>query len=815
MATGSVAFGSRDASGGVMSDSLRRGSGAASTSEPLSAYESDALVRVVTTIPRRDSRKSVPLRDVFLDARWSEAVDASPMADYYLSAMTYDEFVHQPKARMLSYRADRVTRFDCAVRDPARVVSSAAHACVPLGCLETPQTKSGWTHLWIDALHHLDDASAKRDTTQLSAWVCLNVTVLPQAWLTRDPDKCNAAFGRAWINRELAFGRVDRDALDLFFEMCVRVHAEQTEGKIWDGPDGDLRGPRLLARLIGRRPRAAASDEASDPDVAIAALEWWDRVVTSRERNARQASPGGDSGAVETRSPVDRRRSVEIDRVANSSRSLATDASGEDTDGECELQLKELMYNLSARQLSDSPSANRAALGKDAALAWHVVCAYASDAFHEPSDAYVCATSVVATACGLAPVRDPLDGWKKKFAARGAEPPRGSDGKLAYRAEDVDVDALDANHETLRVCWRLLAPKADWDDVPECLRGVVHADHARVDWTTRPPGTASLGLGPVPASLMTRGGVAPVGPFFGFDFSRAPNGHRKVGELRGGSGTKRALRTRGAEDGSDADPFPDLETDGVFAPRTYAGEVLRLLTGGLEASGLGSPVTSERGASLNASPPPSLNASRAASRFGSSFGSSFGLSRRTSFGSSFGLSRRTSRAASGTSASSAAALSRSSSGASRASGVFTDSDASDDEPTELAAVDGLASALGKEYMGYHPACRWNTNATARKKNAAAANRAERDEMERTLQNLWRAWIARYDDDGSGTVSLDELRAFASAETCPSHDSYMQTLHEWASNALELGDLDAEFRRVDVDGSGELEYPEFRAMLLTE
>ena len=88
-------------------------------------------------------------------------------------------------------------------------------------------------------------------------------------------------------------------------------------------------------------------------------------------------------------------------------------------------------------------------------------------------------------------------------------------------------------------------------------------------------------------------------------------------------------------------------------------------------------------------------------------------------------------------------------------------------------------------------------------------------MERTLQNLWRAWIARYDDDGSGTVSLDELRAFASAETCPSHDSYMQTLHEWASNALELGDLDAEFNRVDVDGSGELEYPEFRAMLLTE
>lgn len=769
-----------------MSDSLRRGSGAASTSEPLSAFESDATVRVVTTNPRRDSRKSVPLRDVFADARWSDAVDASPMADCYLSAMTYDEFVHQPKARMLSYRADRVTRFDCAVRDPARVVSDAAHAFVPLAFLETPQIKSGWTHLWIDALHHLDDVEAKRDATQLSAWLCLNVTVLPQAWLTQDPDTCHAAFGRAWINRELAFGRVDRDALDLFFEMCVREHAAQTEGKIWDGSDADLRGPRLLARLIGRRPRAAASDEASDPDVAIAALEWWHRV---KELHARRRSVGGRDLPVSP-SPT---RSIGP---------IATDASGEDTDGECELQLKELMYNLSARQLSDEPAANRAALSKDAALAWHVVCAYASDAFHEPSDAYVCSLSVVATACGFPEIRDPLERWKRKYAAKPEGAPRGRDGKLVYRAEDVDVDALDANHETLRFCWALLAPKRDWDDIPECLRGVVHADHARVDWSTRPPGTASLGLGPVPASLMTRGGVAPVGPFFGFDFSRAPNGHRKVGELRGGSGTKRAVNTRGAGDGTDDDPFPDLETDGVFAPRTYAGEVLRLLTERLEAAGVATKV--HRTDATPSTPSPSLRTSRRAISAFSSFGSSFGglsLGGRTTSGASESVVANDGEGS----------ISRTSSAA---GSIFTDSDASDGELDEFSAVDGLASALGREYMGYHPTCRWNLNATARRKNAAAAE-SENAELERTLQNLWRAWIARYDADKSGTVSLAELKAFASAEVCPSSDSYMQTLHEWASNALELGDLDAEFNRVDVDGSGELEYPEFRAMLLTE
>ena len=300
--------------------------------------------------------------------------------------------------------------------------------------------------------------------------------------------------------------------------------------------------PTCAARVCWRGSsagvRAAASEEASDPDVPIAALEWWSRInsLTTERRSSvvrrasvdrKPPSPGASS------SPTRVVGDVAVGPIA-------TDASGEDTDGECELQLKELMYNLSARQLSDDPVTNRAALEKDVALAWHVVCAYASDAFYEPTDAYVCSTSVVAVACGFPNVRDPLDVWKRKYASKNEGPPKGRDGKLAYRAEDVDVDALDGNHEILRVCWRTLAPRKDWDGVPELLRGVVHADHARVDWSSRPPGTASLGLGPVPASLMTRGGVAPVGPFFGFDFSRAPNGHRKVGELRGGSGTARA-----------------------------------------------------------------------------------------------------------------------------------------------------------------------------------------------------------------------------------------------------------------------------------
>ena len=263
------------------------------------------------------------------------------------------------------------------------------------------------------------------------------------------------------------------------------------------------------------------------------------------------------------------------------------------------------------------------------------------------------------------------------------------------------------------------------------------------------------------------------------------------------------MNTRGAGEGTDDDPFPDLETDGVFAPRTYAGEVLRLLTERLEAAGLAT-TRPPRGEKVNgnATPSPSLNTSRRTISAFSSIGSSFGGFR--------GGGRTTSTASENDAE---VSISRTSSAA---NSIFTDSDASDGELDEFSAVDGLASALGREYMGYHPTCRWNLEVTARRKNAAMErDESENAEMERTLQNLWRAWIGKYDADKSGTVSLAELKAFASATVCPSSDSYMQTLHEWASNALELGDLDAEFNRVDVDGSGELEYPEFRAMLLTE
>ena len=111
---------------------------------------------------------------------------------------------------------------------------------------------------------------------------------------------------------------------------------------------------------------------------------------------------------------------------------------------------------------------------------------YASDAFFEATDAYFCSLGVLALACGFDPIGDPLGAWKRKFFRNGKTPPRDRNGKLHFRIEDVDVTVLDNNHAVLRKAWEVLAPRSSWEGIPECLRGVVFADHAR------------YGLGPFP-----------------------------------------------------------------------------------------------------------------------------------------------------------------------------------------------------------------------------------------------------------------------------------------------------------------------------
>eukprot|EP00217_Crustomastix_stigmatica_P004064 CAMPEP_0183795886 /NCGR_PEP_ID=MMETSP0803_2-20130417/5377_1 /TAXON_ID=195967 /ORGANISM="Crustomastix stigmata, Strain CCMP3273" /LENGTH=96 /DNA_ID=CAMNT_0026040393 /DNA_START=39 /DNA_END=326 /DNA_ORIENTATION=+ len=89
------------------------------------------------------------------------------------------------------------------------------------------------------------------------------------------------------------------------------------------------------------------------------------------------------------------------------------------------------------------------------------------------------------------------------------------------------------------------------------------------------------------------------------------------------------------------------------------------------------------------------------------------------------------------------------------------------------------------------------------------------ETEADLKNLWDTWLKEYDKDGSKTISLDELKAFGEAEYT-GNDTYMKMLKEWVEGAKAgEGGLEGAFKEVDKDGSGELEFEEFKAMLMAE
>lgn len=574
------------------------------------------------------------------------------------SRRTIAEFASDAASRVLSYRSSDVIEIDAKVSDPSRLIT-ATRCHVPLSCLATPQTTTPWRRLWVDVLAHLGDPAERVAARDHCARLLLAIPVLPQYWLHASHADAFEAFDRAWIHQELAYGRLDRDALEKFFAICVKSHATQTDGRPWRGAEEDLEGPKLMSRLIAIRLKAARSDAAAEPDVAWAACEWW-----ARRRGGRGVAPV-----------------VTVD----------------ETDEECDLELKELVFNLSARQLADDPATNRAALERDPCLAWSVLKSYATVTAHEPADAYVAGLGVICAACGFPPIRDPLGAFKAKHLTAEADAEKVSDGalvtgalpldpatgKLAYEWTDVDLDALNANHEVLRLCWRAVSRCGDVRKaVPDLLRvGVAPGDRAVCDVIACPPGMATLGLGPV-----RRPEDAPVG-----------------------------------------------------ATTVFVGEDVALdLDCALRLDGLPAKIE--------------LRVKTSAERE-----------------------------------------------ASEAPGAL--------EP-------GLfdAGSFGKDRVGYHPRCAWNEERFVEKDEARAKEDAE---FERTLQNLWTAWLAEFDEDGSGTISFDELKAFASQASCSSADGYMKSLHEWASAALEDGSLREEFDRVDDDGSGQLEYPEFRALLWTE
>ncbi len=402
--------------------------------------------------------------------------------------------------------------------------------------------------------------------------------------------------------------------------------------------------------MVGKRCRAALSEHEDMVESSWSAIEWF----------ARTKKADG----------------------------IAVEVTGDETDDECAMLLSDYVKSLGARQLSETVERNVAALLANPALAFSVVKSYANTRMFDTSEMYVASLGVVAAACGLVPIADPLGEYRESFRRAGQKPPRNPDGSLRFTVDDVDVDVLNANHAALRLCWKNLLTRSDaCSAVPPAIVGVGPTDRAKLDWTRCPPGVATLGLGPVPADAFDASGVCRLGEHHAFDMAtegpKPADGYWHRGELRGVADED---ETAGEDSGS---------------PKVAAN----------------SRVVADAGEHT-----------------------------RESLG-------------------------------------------------------------GARYAGFHPQCRWNVSLAD-----VEAEEKESAEFERTLRNLWHAWLAEYDADGSGTISLEELKAFASLPECPSGDGYMQSLYEWAAGNLESGDLEAAFNEVDADGSGEMEYEEFGLML---
>ena len=204
-------------------------------------------VRVITSAP---GASSVPLGELFSDARWADAVAASPLASHHLSAMSYESFVASPTSRVLSYRWNQLLRLNCPLRDPAEVEEQFV-GDVALSVLQTPP--HGWTALWADALNHLNVPAGLAMTLETMGGLYLAAPTLPQYFLVGGYAAAEAAMSRGWMHQEVAYGRLDERALDRFVGLCLSRHKEQTGGRPFRGNPFYLEGPNLLAALVGKR----------------------------------------------------------------------------------------------------------------------------------------------------------------------------------------------------------------------------------------------------------------------------------------------------------------------------------------------------------------------------------------------------------------------------------------------------------------------------------------------------------------------------------------------------------------------------------
>jgi len=428
---------------------------------------------------------SVPLPDLVKDPKWQAAVEASPLRAHFLTCMEYDDFVHSPTSRVLSYRWSQKFTVDCAVEDPAGVVTRIGGE-INAGVLETPP--DGWSALWADFLCHLNDPSGLASCLKTMGNLYLTTCVLPQYFLLGNLEAAEHALSRGWMHQELSFGELDRRAVEGLLRMCCHEHIVQTGGRRWCMNPFDLKGPQKLSLLVAKRFKSASVDSHLMDDLQEP-MENFGLV------NNIEGYDWSKNGRFTTHGDVNKARQ----------------------------RLDPFIDSLASRQVSENTEENLQLFMNDPAAAWSVIIGAANSNFWDPSDAYYASLAVVGAACGLT-VQDPLSEYKLLFPdGNWPKTPRGT---ISFSPSDLNLATLNRNYEILRTCWNTLLPMPGWTwrspegykQIPNALRDIGSRPPPRVDLTSMPPGAGTLGLGPVRLSHIANGKLT-VGESFGFAFT--------------------------------------------------------------------------------------------------------------------------------------------------------------------------------------------------------------------------------------------------------------------------------------------------------
>ena len=412
---------------------------------------------------------AVKLKELLDSPEWMTAVENSPMADYYLISISYNTFISSPRSRVLSYRWNNKLTLNCTVKDPAGIVIRFK-GDLALSVLQTPTTyseesKEGWDMLWADALNHLNHPPSIQYTIKTMGDLYLQAITLPQYFLIGDIHTAQEAIRRGWMHQELAYGRLDRYAVNSFIGMCAKAMPTTR----WRGNPAHIPSYILLSEFVSKRLTS------STKELPLNSLFHQVLHYTSKLDYVTCCL-----------------HILSLWRIAHDL--PATDLHGT-TKETAQTILEEYLNEIITKQVSDDITVNQQLLDTSASFCWCILRAAANVNFWDKSDIYVASIAIIGRACGI-DILDPLAEYKAKFEDSHLHPTN-RDGTWRYCPSDLNLTVLNRNNTILQRCWRTLGKEDGYANIPNGLRPISDDQMVLINLHTMPYGMHTMGVGPI------------------------------------------------------------------------------------------------------------------------------------------------------------------------------------------------------------------------------------------------------------------------------------------------------------------------------